>query len=131
MEVEPEEDSQGCPDQQFLMARQYQSDAEGETSIRSRPELLRGAEAAGAELGPAEQGRWGRVAPRARTRETVRRTPSVWLNDGSCIRLRLLHENHVWSYDFVSTTPDASAPDGRRTIEVRTRTVTLPRTRPE
>jgi len=27
----------------------------------------------------------------------------LWLNDGSCIRLRPLHENHVWSYDFVST----------------------------
>ena len=27
----------------------------------------------------------------------------LWLNDGSCIRLRPLHMNHVWSYDFVST----------------------------
>ena len=27
----------------------------------------------------------------------------LWLNDGSCIRLRPLHDNHVWSYDFVST----------------------------
>ena len=27
----------------------------------------------------------------------------LWLGDGSCIRLRPLHENHVWSYDFVST----------------------------
>ena len=26
----------------------------------------------------------------------------LWLNDGSCIRLRPLHKNHVWSYDFVS-----------------------------
>ena len=25
----------------------------------------------------------------------------LWLNDGSCIRLRPEHENHVWSYDFV------------------------------
>ena len=25
----------------------------------------------------------------------------LWLNDGSCIRLRALHANHVWSYDFV------------------------------
>ena len=25
----------------------------------------------------------------------------LWLNDGSCIRLRPLHKNHVWSYDFV------------------------------
>ena len=27
----------------------------------------------------------------------------LWLNDGSCIRLRPLHKNHVWSYDFVNT----------------------------
>ena len=25
----------------------------------------------------------------------------LWLNDGSCIRLKPLHRNHVWSYDFV------------------------------
>ena len=27
----------------------------------------------------------------------------LWLNDGSCVRLRPEHPNHVWSYDFVST----------------------------
>lgn len=26
----------------------------------------------------------------------------LYLNDGSCIRLRLLYQHHVWSYDFVS-----------------------------
>lgn len=26
----------------------------------------------------------------------------LWLKDGSCIRLRPAHRNHVWSYDFVS-----------------------------
>ena len=25
----------------------------------------------------------------------------LWLNDGSCVRLRPMHRNHVWSYDFV------------------------------
>ena len=25
----------------------------------------------------------------------------LWLADGSCIRLRPEHRNHVWSYDFV------------------------------
>ena len=25
----------------------------------------------------------------------------LWLNDGTCIRLRLEHRNHVWAYDFV------------------------------
>ncbi len=27
----------------------------------------------------------------------------LWLNDGSCIRLRPEHRDHVWSYDFVTT----------------------------
>ena len=27
----------------------------------------------------------------------------LWFNDGSCVRLRPQHQNHVWSYDFVST----------------------------
>ena len=26
----------------------------------------------------------------------------LWLNDGSCVRLRPERPNHVWSYDFVS-----------------------------
>jgi hypothetical protein len=25
----------------------------------------------------------------------------LWLNDGSCVRLRAERPNHVWSYDFV------------------------------
>jgi transposase InsO family protein len=25
----------------------------------------------------------------------------LWLNDGSCVRMRPEHSNHVWSYDFV------------------------------
>jgi len=33
----------------------------------------------------------------------------LWLNDGSCIRLRPEHKDHVWSYDFVM----ARASDGR------------------
>ena len=27
----------------------------------------------------------------------------LWLNCGSCVRLRPAHANHVWSYDFVAT----------------------------
>ena len=34
----------------------------------------------------------------------------MWLNDGSCIRLRPQHRNHVWSYDFV----EAQTHDGRK-----------------
>ena len=33
----------------------------------------------------------------------------LWLNDGSCVRLRPERTNHVWSYDFVS----AKTHDGR------------------
>ncbi|MEE8303407.1 MAG: IS3 family transposase [Candidatus Tectomicrobia bacterium] len=40
----------------------------------------------------------------------------LWLNDGSCIRLRAKYVNHVWSYDFVHHRTD----DGRvfRTLNV-------------
>jgi len=34
----------------------------------------------------------------------------LWLADGSCIRLRPEHRNHVWAYDFVSETTH----DGRK-----------------
>ena len=34
----------------------------------------------------------------------------LWLNDGSCIRLRPEYPNHVWSFDFV----EAQTHDGRR-----------------
>ncbi len=33
----------------------------------------------------------------------------LWLNDGSCIRLRPQYRNHVWSYDFMN----ARTADGR------------------
>jgi transposase InsO family protein len=34
----------------------------------------------------------------------------LWLNDGSCIRLRPQHKDHVWSYDFmVARTADGRA----------------------
>jgi transposase InsO family protein len=26
----------------------------------------------------------------------------LWFNDGSCVRLRPTHRNHVWTYDFVA-----------------------------
>jgi hypothetical protein len=34
----------------------------------------------------------------------------LWLNDGSCIRLRPERRNHLWSYDFV----EAQTHDGRK-----------------
>jgi putative transposase len=40
----------------------------------------------------------------------------LWLNDGSCIRLRAEHRNHIWSYDFVHCRTD----DGKafRTLNI-------------
>jgi hypothetical protein len=34
----------------------------------------------------------------------------LWLNDGSCIRLRPEHKDHVWSYNFV----EDRTTDGRK-----------------
>lgn len=34
----------------------------------------------------------------------------LWLADGSCIRLRPLHRNHVWSWDFVMDRTDDGRP---------------------
>jgi putative transposase len=41
---------------------------------------------------------WRREGLPARQRPRGR----LWLNDGSCVRLRPQRPNHVWSYDFVS-----------------------------
>ena len=40
----------------------------------------------------------------------------LWFNDGSCVRLRAEHPNHVWSYDFVHHRTD----DGKafRTLNI-------------
>jgi transposase InsO family protein len=40
----------------------------------------------------------------------------LWLNDGSCVRLRPKYRNHVWSYDFVHCRTD----DGKvfRTLNI-------------
>ena len=39
----------------------------------------------------------------------------LWLNDGSCVRLRAERPNHVWSYDFVHhrTHDAAGVPDAQ------------------
>ena len=34
----------------------------------------------------------------------------LWLNDGSCVRLRPERPNHIWPYDFVESRTD----DGRK-----------------
>ena len=44
---------------------------------------------------------WRREGLKVPQRQKARRR--LWFNDGSCVRLRPEHANHVWSYDFVST----------------------------
>jgi putative transposase len=50
---------------------------------------------------------WRREGLKVPQKQRARRR--LWLNDGSCVRLRPERPNHVWSYDFVS----AATHDGR------------------
>jgi transposase InsO family protein len=50
---------------------------------------------------------WRREGLKVPIKQRARRR--LWLNDGSCVRLRPERANHVWSYDFVS----AITHDGR------------------
>ena len=50
---------------------------------------------------------WRREGLKVPQKQTPRRR--LWLNDGSCVRLRPERPRHVWSYDFVS----AMTHDGR------------------
>jgi putative transposase len=50
---------------------------------------------------------WRREGLKVPAKQKPRRR--LWLNDGSCIRLRPERPNHVWSYDFV----EARTHDGR------------------
>lgn len=43
---------------------------------------------------------WQQEGLKVPARQPKRRR--LWLNDGSCIRLRPQHKNHVWAYDFVA-----------------------------
>jgi putative transposase len=43
---------------------------------------------------------WRREGLKVPKKQPKRRR--LWLTDGSCIRLRPTHRNHVWAYDFVS-----------------------------
>ena len=53
------------------------------------------------------EGIWRREGLKVPQKQPKRRR--LWLNDGSCIRLRPEHKDHVWSYDFVM----ARTADGR------------------
>jgi putative transposase len=51
---------------------------------------------------------WRREGLRVPSRQPKRRR--LWLNDGSCIRLRPERPNHVWSWDFVFDRTDDGRP---------------------
>ena len=44
---------------------------------------------------------WRREGLKVPYKQSKRRR--LWFNDGSCVRLRASHKDHVWSYDFVMT----------------------------
>ncbi len=49
---------------------------------------------------------WHQEGLKVPKRQPKRKKPKVtfrllWLNDGSCVRLRPMHKDHVWSYDFM------------------------------
>ena len=50
---------------------------------------------------------WRREGPKVPKKQPKR--GRLWLNDGSCVRLRPQYKNHVWSYDFMT----ARTADGR------------------
>ena len=60
---------------------------------------------AGEDKGKRIWRREGLKAPKKQPKQA-----RLWLNDGSCIRLRPEHPNHVGSFDFV----EAQTHDGRR-----------------
>ncbi|ULO23758.1 IS3 family transposase [Methylocystis sp. SB2] len=58
--------------------------------------------------GEPQARRWRREGLKVPAKQPKRKR--LWMNDGSCIRLRPAHPNHVWSYDFV----EDRAHDGRK-----------------
>ena len=56
---------------------------------------------------------WRREGLKVPQKQRPRRR--LWLNGGSCVRLRPEHRNHVWSYDFVS-----ARTHGGRTLQLLT-----------
>ncbi len=57
---------------------------------------------------------WRREGLKVPRRQPKRRR--LWLNDGSCIRLRPAHRDHVWSYDFVQDRTSEGRPIRMLTI---------------
>jgi transposase InsO family protein len=85
----------------LTLAAQY-----GRYGYRRVTELLN---RAGWDVGPDRVLRiWRREGLKVPSKQRPR--SRLWLNDGSCVRLRPDRRNHVWSYDFV----EAQTHDGRK-----------------
>ena len=86
------EDEERLTDDIIELARQY-----GRYGYRKIAELLR---RAGWLVNDKRVERiWRREGLKVPAKQPKR--GRLWLTDGSCIRLRAAHRNHVWSYDFV------------------------------
>jgi transposase InsO family protein len=95
------EDEDRLIDDMVALARQY-----GRYGYRKIAELLR---RAGWVINDKRVERlWRREGLKVPARQPKR--GRLWLTDGSCIRLRAEHANHVWSYDFV----EARTHEGRK-----------------
>ena len=81
------------PERSLPLATQY-----GRYGYRRIAALLRGAG------WPVGKDRVQRIWRREGLKVPQKQRPRgrLWLNDGSCVRLRPERANHVWSYDFVS-----------------------------
>ena len=96
----PREDEDALTRAIVALASQY-----GRYGYRRITALLRGA---GWQVGKDRVERiWRREGLKVPQKQKPR--GRLWLNDGSCVRLRPEQPNHVWSYDFVS----ARTHDGR------------------
>ena len=51
---------------------------------------------------------WRREGLKVPQKQPPRRR--LWLTNGSCVRLRPQHPNHVWAYDFVATGTEDGRP---------------------
>ncbi len=60
--------------------------------------------------GEREAGRADLETERLKVPQKQPKKGRLWLNDGSCVRLRPGRLNHVWSYDFV----ESRTHDGRK-----------------
>jgi HTH-like domain len=96
----PREDEDALTRAIVALASQY-----GRYGYRRITALLRGA---GWQVGKDRVGRiWRREGLKVPQKQKPR--GRLWLNDGSCVRLRPEQPNHVWGYDFVN----ARTHDGR------------------